>query len=157
MYGLRVYQVYGYDDAKRSQQPPNDVGDRNLYYHTNEKDEVDTYIQCDNTKHAAAPCNQYFVLPHTEHTIVSANYRIGLLPQWQAIQATATEVVLGFAVNSSDQQGSPYEVQRNTGHRSHEPPDSASSILARKWSFNGASSQEYQQTYFIASTDATGQ
>ncbi|MEQ1559943.1 MAG: hypothetical protein ABL933_13525 [Methyloglobulus sp.] len=30
------------------------------------------------------------------------------------------------------QQGSPYEVQRNTGHRSHESPDSASSIQATR-------------------------
>jgi hypothetical protein len=103
LYGLRVYQIYGYDDAKRSQQPPNDVGDRNLYYHTNQKGEVDTYIECDNTKLDAVRCNQSFVLPSTEHTIAEVSYRIGLLPQWQAIQAAATEVILGFAVNPAEQ------------------------------------------------------
>lgn len=103
LYGLRVYQVYGYDDAKRYQQPPNDFGDRNLYYHTNHKGEVDTYIECDNTKYPGARCNQQFVLPNTKHTIAHVDYRNGLLPDWQAIQAAATEVILGFAVNPAGQ------------------------------------------------------
>ncbi len=107
LYGLRVYQIYGYDDAKRYQQPPNDVGDRNLYYHTNQKGEVDTYIACDNTKYPGARCNQQFVLPNTKHTIAHVDYRNGLLPEWQAIQAAAAEVILGFAVNPAKQPSKP--------------------------------------------------
>ncbi|MDP3332489.1 MAG: hypothetical protein Q8Q40_05600 [Methylococcaceae bacterium] len=98
LYGLMVYQVYGYENIKH------DIDDRNIYYHVNQKGEVDTYIQCSNVKLLRAPCDHFFVLPHTEHTIAEVNYRIELLPQWQAIQAAATEVILGFAVNPDVQE-----------------------------------------------------
>jgi hypothetical protein len=106
LYGLRVYQVYGYDDSQRlpGKHP---WGDHNLYFHINQKGEVDTYIECSNSKHSAAPCDHKFVLPNTEHTVVNLLYRIGFLPEWQAIQAAATEVILGFAVNPAKQPSKP--------------------------------------------------
>ncbi len=122
LYGLRVYQVYGYDDAKRSQQPPNDVGDSTLYYHTNQRGEVDTYIKCDNTRLPGVLCNQQFVLPNTKHTIAQVLYRNGLLPQWQAIQAAATEVILGFAVNPAEQPTKPSANNSSTLTRDNHAP-----------------------------------
>lgn len=81
LYGLTVYEVQGYDDAKRYHIPGNGMGDENIYYHINGQGKVDTYIRCNNIKHDAAPCEQSFMLPTAKNTMIEVGYRIGLLPQ----------------------------------------------------------------------------
>jgi hypothetical protein len=99
LYGLVVNEVYGYDDAKRYQIPGNNGGDKNIYYHVDDYGKVDTYIECSNIKHNAAPCNQDFILNSAKNTMISVHYRIGLLPKWREIQTSVTQVILNFAVD----------------------------------------------------------
>jgi hypothetical protein len=98
LYGLVVNEVQGYDDAKRYKYPGVDMGDQNIYYHINEHGNTDTYAECNNVKHDAARCEQYFILPTVKNTMIKVSYRIGLLPQWREIQASVGKVMLGFAV-----------------------------------------------------------
>lgn len=99
-YGLVVYEVQGYDDAKRYITPGHDISDKNIYYHISARGKVDSYIECSNVKHDAAPCEQDFILPKAENTLVKVHYRIGFLPQWKEIQVALAKVILGFAVPS---------------------------------------------------------
>lgn len=103
LYGLVVYSVYGYDDAKRYIRPgidTHDILDANIYYHLDDKDIIDSYITCSNVKHDAAPCEHQFILPSAKNTLIKVHYRIGFLPQWQKIQYAIEKVILGFSVNN---------------------------------------------------------
>ena len=99
LYGLVVNEVQGYDEAKRYKFPGVDGSDKNIYYHVDKQGKVDTYIECSNVKHDAAPCEQYFILPTVNNTMVKVLYRIGFLPQWTEIQDSVSKVMLGFAVD----------------------------------------------------------
>ncbi len=98
LYDLTAFEVYGYDDAKRNKIPGNDIFDRNIYYHINEQGQIDTYIECSNIRHDAAPCNHYFLVKGLKNTMVDVGYRIGFLSQWKEIQTKVTELILSFAV-----------------------------------------------------------
>lgn len=100
IYGLKVYEVYGYDDTKRDKIPGNDISDENIYFQVDLQGKVDTYIRCSNIRQDFAPCQQYFYLSNAKYTEISVSYRIGFLPQWQEIQAAVTQQILGFAVKS---------------------------------------------------------
>jgi hypothetical protein len=100
LYSLVVNEVQGYDEAARYKLPDkNGMGDYNIYYHINQKGNIDAYIRCQNIKHDAAPCDHYFILPTVKNTMIEVNYRIGLLPQWREIQDSVGKAILGFAVD----------------------------------------------------------
>lgn len=107
LYGLVVMEVTGFDDSKRYKIPGNSMLDKNIYYHSNPNEKVDSYIECSNIKHAAAPCEQKFALSTVKNTMVKVHYRIGFLPQWHEIQEAATKVILGFAVDSKQIENKP--------------------------------------------------
>lgn len=98
LYGLIVDEVYGYDEASRYKFPGVDVADENIYHHVDKQEHVDTYIECHNVKHDAAPCNQIFILKSAKNAMIKVHYRIGLLPHWREIQDAVTQVILGFAI-----------------------------------------------------------
>lgn len=98
LYGLIVSEVYGYDESSRYKFPGVDMGDKNIYHHIGTQGAVDTFIECHNVRHDAAPCNQLFTLPTSKNTMVRVHYRIGLLPQWHEIQDAVIQVILGFAI-----------------------------------------------------------
>lgn len=102
LYGLVVDEVYGYSATSRHKFPGVDMGDKNIYHHLDTKRQVDALIKCHNVKHDAALCEHSFALPYVENTLITVDYRIGLLPQWREIQDTVAQVILGFAVNSNE-------------------------------------------------------
>ncbi|MDD2723740.1 MAG: hypothetical protein PHH59_06925 [Methylovulum sp.] len=93
LYDLGIYEVYGYEKSSHD----HDIGDKNIYYHRNRRGEVDTYIECSNANHHAAPCNQQFLLPKAKNIMLDVHYRIGLLPHWKDIQDRVSATTLGFA------------------------------------------------------------
>lgn len=99
-YGLSVYEIYGYDDAKRDKVGGNGGGDENIYYHVNQQGKVDTSIRCDNQRHDFAQCEHHFYLNQAKYVAIDIRCRIGFLPQWQEIQAAVTQQILGFVVKS---------------------------------------------------------
>jgi hypothetical protein len=98
LYGLIVDEVYGYSEASRHKFPGVDMGDKNIYHHVDAQGHIDTLIECHNVKHDAALCEHSFILPTAKNTMVSVDYRIGLLPQWGEIQKTVSQVILNFGI-----------------------------------------------------------
>lgn len=98
-YGLTGFAPVITDEARKK--PAGDAYDRNIYIHRDKNGRVDTYIECSNRTHAAAPCEQYFNLRPDMRIQVSVGYRKGLLPQWREIQSSVTQVILGFRVNQT--------------------------------------------------------
>lgn len=72
--------------------------DKNIYYHQDKDGEADVYIECSNMEHAAARCEQHFVLP-SMRSWLRVNYRRDLLPHWREIQTSVTQIIVGFRVN----------------------------------------------------------
>lgn len=98
-FGLKVYEVYGYDEEERSNiQLGHDILDKNIYFNLNQKGKAETLIECSNAKHDAAPCEQRFYLPNAQFTEVKIMYRIGLLPQWRELQQAVTRQLLSFSI-----------------------------------------------------------
>lgn len=75
-----------------------DLKDNNIYYLTDSKGQVVTYIECSNMTHQAARCKQYFSLLPMMRAKVWVNYRKGLLPEWQRIQALITQFIADFRI-----------------------------------------------------------
>jgi len=104
LYGLIVFEVYGYDDAKRNQIPGHDSDDKNIYYHINTQGQIDSYIKCNNIRHAAAQCSHEFLIKGFKNTMVGVDYRVGFLPHWKEIQTKVSELILSFAVKNKSTQ-----------------------------------------------------
>lgn len=100
-YGLIVYAPVDVDLSRRmlSSEKRRDSEDRNIYVHQLKDGDIDTFIDCSNMEHAAAPCEQFFALNPAMKANVKVLYRKGLLPHWREIQAGVTQVLLGFHVN----------------------------------------------------------
>lgn len=96
-YGLSGFAPVITDLARMK--PAGEWYDRNIYIHRDKDGRVDTYIQCSNKTHSAVRCKQYFNLKPAMRIHVTVNYRKALLPQWREIQASVTQVILGFRVN----------------------------------------------------------
>jgi len=107
VHGLTGYFPVGPDESKRLQQVGGaDMNDVNLYYHRNESGQVDTYIECSNMEHAAAQCEQTFNLRPEMRVRLTVGYRRDLLPHWQEIQHSASQIILGFRVNPATTENS---------------------------------------------------
>ena len=76
-----------------------DLRDRNVYYFFNESDQVMTFIECGNRAHAAERCTQYFNLNPVMKAYIKVDYRKALLPHWQEIQQSVTELIYSFEAN----------------------------------------------------------
>ena len=76
-----------------------DRRDRNIYYFLNASDQVTTFIECNNRTHAAVRCVQYFNLNPVMKAHIKVNYRKALLPHWQEIQQSVTELIYSFESN----------------------------------------------------------
>jgi hypothetical protein len=102
LYGLIVDEVYGYSEASRYKFPGVDMGDKNVYHHVDAQGRIDAFIACHNVKHDAALCEHSFILPTAKNTMVSVDYRIGLLPQWSEIQEAVAQVILSFTIKPNE-------------------------------------------------------
>lgn len=98
-YGLSGFAPVITNSARKS--PGGEWYDRNIYVHRDKNGLVDTYIECSNKTHSSARCKQYFNLRPAMRIHVWVNYRKDLLPQWREIQASVTQVILGFRVNQT--------------------------------------------------------
>lgn len=78
-----------------------DMRDKNIYYYEDDSGHVTTFIECSNRAHAAAPCTQFFNLNPLMKAHVTVSYRKGLLPHWQQIQQSVTELIYSFETNPS--------------------------------------------------------
>ncbi len=98
-HGLIGYTPIGVDLSRRNLGGGGaDMYDKNIYYHQDKDGEADVYIECSNMEHAAARCEQHFVLP-SMRSWLRVNYRRELLPHWRQIQTSVTQIIVGFRVN----------------------------------------------------------
>lgn len=107
-FGLTVYAPVGFDEATRHSPSGGDYNDKNVYFHRNQDGKADAYIECSNAVHAGASCRLKFNLAPVMRANVSVSFRKGLLPHWQEIQSSVTQVILGFRAepsSSTAQQG----------------------------------------------------
>ncbi|MEW6994390.1 hypothetical protein AADZ84_09025 [Colwelliaceae bacterium MEBiC 14330] len=106
-YGLTGYTPTGsgVDVEKRSinHGRGTDMRDKNIYFIQNKAGHVTTFITCSNVSHAAAPCKQYFSLSPRMKANIRISYRKGLLPHWQKIQQSVSNLIYGFEVDSNQQ------------------------------------------------------
>lgn len=103
VYGLTAYVPVNSDLSRREIGSNNsDLNDRNVYVHRLKNGDVDTHIDCSNTKHDAALCKHRFGLEPVLKASVNVSYRKGLLPHWQEIQGGLTQVLLGFRTDPSE-------------------------------------------------------
>lgn len=97
-YGLTTYALKGVE-PQSGLPARNGVNTKDVFVAKDAQGRVRTYIDCDNVRHEAAPCQQEFSM---EYEGMSAQiyviYRRGLLPHWQDIQNKVTQVMLGFVV-----------------------------------------------------------
>lgn len=99
-YGLSGFTPVGTNLSRRNLGGGGaDWNDKNIYVHRGQDGRVDTYIACSNMTHSAAVCEQHFSLLPAMRIRVSVSYRKDLLPQWREIQASVTQVILGFRIN----------------------------------------------------------
>lgn len=99
IYGLTGFAPVITDVARKK--PAGESYDKNIYIHRDKNGRVDTYIKCSNRTHQATVCEQYFNMRPAMRIHVSVGYRKALLPQWREIQASVTQVILGFRVNQT--------------------------------------------------------
>lgn len=101
IYGLTGYTPIGVDESLRDRPNGTDFNDRNIYFHRDAEGKANTYIECNNSKHAAAPCSLKFNLLPQLRAHVSVSFRKGLLPYWHEIQSSVSQIILGFRVKSA--------------------------------------------------------
>ncbi|MCT7317437.1 hypothetical protein N5I87_15630 [Ralstonia sp. CHL-2022] len=102
-YGLETYVPINVDEAARQKgRGAADFADYNVYYHTDATGRVDTYIECHNDSHEAAPCKQKFNMFPEMAAHISVSYRRGLLKDWREIQSSVSKVILGFEANTKN-------------------------------------------------------
>jgi hypothetical protein len=93
--GLIAYEPSGIDP--KTQRPWREHADGpRIYVHRDESGAVDAYIRCSNQPHESAPCEHTFSLEPRMTAKVEISYRRGLLPHWREIQASASQLILGF-------------------------------------------------------------
>lgn len=109
VHGLVGYTPIGVTDEMRRSEKGTGWNDQNIYYHLKPDGKADTYIECSNVTHAAAPCRLYFNLLPQMSIDVSVSLRRGLLPHWKEIQSSVTQVILGFRVNPLPLAAQPLE------------------------------------------------
>lgn len=78
-----------------------DMRDKNIYFFQDDSGRVTTLIECSNMTHAAALCQQFFNLSPVMKAHISVSYRKGLLPHWQQIQQSVSELLYSFEANPS--------------------------------------------------------
>lgn len=78
-----------------------DMRDRNIYFLKNNTGDLTTFIQCSNSLHAVAPCQQSFSLSPKMKARIKVSYRIGLLPHWQEIQQSISNLLYSFEVDGN--------------------------------------------------------
>lgn len=104
-YGLTGYTPTGsgVDVEKRSINfgRGTDLRDRNVYFFQNDSGRVTTFIKCSNRTHAATRCTQSFNLNPMMKAHISVSYRKALLPNWQQIQQSVTELIHGFKADTT--------------------------------------------------------
>jgi hypothetical protein len=76
-----------------------DIRDSNIYFSLDNSGRVTTFVNCSNVTHAAGRCKQYFNLTPYMKVHVWVNYRKALLPHWQQIQQSVTELLYNFEAN----------------------------------------------------------
>ncbi|GAA4351442.1 hypothetical protein GCM10023165_39650 [Variovorax defluvii] len=101
-FGLQVYTPIGVDkslrnyDLKRGYQSR--ISDRDMFVSYDSAGRVDTFIECSNRNHDAAPCEQFFYLDPALRVQLTVMYRRGMLQHWQEIQTSTKKLLLSFKV-----------------------------------------------------------
>jgi hypothetical protein len=67
-----------------------------IFLHRDKTGRVDAYISCSNLPHEAAPCKHSFSMEPYMKAQIHVSYRRGLLPEWQQIQNSVTQLIMGF-------------------------------------------------------------
>ena len=102
LYGLTLYVATGID-PKTNRPYREDTDAHDIFVHRDKKtNRVDAYIDCSNRNVIAPPCTHDLSLEPYMHAQVYVSYRRNLLPQWQEIQQSVTQQILGFKVTQAE-------------------------------------------------------
>jgi len=94
-HGLTIYVPTGIDP--KTQRPYREgLYAEDVFLHRAADGRVDTYINCSNRPHEAAPCSQSFSMEPGMQAAVYVSYRRGLLPQWRQIQTNVSRLIWSF-------------------------------------------------------------
>lgn len=101
-HGLTVYVPTGTDP--KTQRPYREgLYAEDVFLNRTADGKVNTYINCSNRLHEAAPCQQSFSMEPGMQAAVYVSYRRGLLPQWRQIQTDVSRLIWSFkAAEGSD-------------------------------------------------------
>lgn len=94
-FGLATFTPIGISSADRQKYNPL-LDDKDIFIERDASGKVQTYIECSNVMHEAAPCSHFFFLPPPVKGSVEVSYRRGLLKDWRAIKSSVTKLILGF-------------------------------------------------------------
>ena len=94
-YGLEHFQPIG---ANESERVPFKINfyDKDFFYERSTDNTINTFIECSNVNHAAAPCEMRFVLAHNLRISVRVHFRRGLLFDWIRLKKSVSNLLLGF-------------------------------------------------------------
>ncbi len=94
-YGLTIYASHGIDP--KTNKPYREGRDaEDVFIHRDENGKVTTFITCSNRLIKSAPCTQWIDLEPLMKADVYISYRRDLLPEWQKIQESVTQLIYNF-------------------------------------------------------------
>lgn len=94
-YGLTIYASPGIDpQTNKPYREGRDAED--VFIHRDENGKVTTFITCKNRPTQYARCKQWIDLEPSMKADVYISYRRGLLPEWQKIQESVTQLIYSF-------------------------------------------------------------
>jgi hypothetical protein len=100
-FDLEAYTPTTMDVSKRYYNPetrtyPSDSRDQDIFVHRDQAGRVDTFIECSNRLHRAAPCTHFFYVGLPLKIKVYLTYRRGMLEHWGETQSKVKKIILGF-------------------------------------------------------------
>lgn len=99
-YGLVVYAPVGIDPQTDRPSRESRIS-KDVFVHRGKNGKVDAYIDCGNNLEGVASCSQEFSLEPYADADISVQYRRDLLSEWQQIQTSVTQLILGFKTAES--------------------------------------------------------
>lgn len=105
-HGLTVYAAAGID-PKTNKPYREDPYATDIFVHRDKAGRVDAYIRCSNRNVPAPPCRHNFSLEPDVKAKIDISYRRSLLPEWQQIQTSVTQLILTFKAADNTSTAAP--------------------------------------------------
>ncbi len=94
-YDLNVYVAKGIDPKTNQPYREHDSAE-DVFVYRDQSGKVTAFISCSNRPIRSAPCKQWISLEPAMKVSVHIHYRRGLLPEWQKIQESVTQLIYNF-------------------------------------------------------------